>query len=109
MPLNSSMKEWNLSVPMGEEIVCIACSSNLICVATNVYFVRICSTFGTQKAVFAVPGPVVSMSAQGFILLVAYHSATPRNKDQSINLMLLRLEGGLVYYYYYYCLMVVVF
>lgn len=87
------MKEWNLTVPTGEEIVCIACSSRLVCAATSAYFVRVCSTYGIQRVVFAVPGPVVSMSAQDCNLLLAYHSAAPRNKDQSINAMLIRQEG----------------
>lgn len=94
VPLNSTIKEWNLGVPAGEEIVCVACSSSLVCVATNVYFVRVCSTYGIQRAVFCVPGPVVSMAAQNFNLLIAYHSAAPRNKDQNINVMLVSLEGS---------------
>lgn len=88
------MKEWNLSVPPGEEIVCIACSNSLICLATSAYFVRICSIFGIQKAVFAIPGPVVTMSAQGNNLLIAYHVAPPRNKDQSIDVLLITVEGN---------------
>lgn len=94
IPLNSSIKEWNLTIPTGEEIVCIACSRNLICIATGAYFVRICTTYGIQKAVFAVPGPVLSMAAQNCNLLIAYHSAAPRSNDQNISLMLVRLEGN---------------
>lgn len=95
IPLNSAVKEWNLVMPAGEEIVCIGCSNSLVCVATNTYFVRVCSTYGIQKSVFAVPGPVVSMAAQNCDVFVVYHNAAPRNKDQSMQGMLVRLEGKL--------------
>lgn len=87
------MKEWNLSVPTGEEIVCIACSNNLISLGTTAYFVRVCSVFGIQKAIFSVPGPIVAMSAQNDNLMIAYHAAAPKNKDQSIDLCLVSFKG----------------
>lgn len=87
------MKEWNLSVPTGEEIVCIACSNSLICLGTTAYFIRVCSVFGIQKAIFSVPGPIVAMSAQNDCLMVAYHVAAPKNKDQSIDLCLVTFNG----------------
>lgn len=94
IPLNASTKEWILTVPTGEEIVCIAASSNLICLATSAYFVRICSVFGIQRAVFTVPGPVIAISAQNYNILVAYHAAAPRNKDQSVDVILVTIEGN---------------
>lgn len=93
IPLNSGMKEWNLSVPTGEEIVSIACSDSLVCLASSAYFVRVCSVYGIQRAVFMVPGPVVAMSAHSNNLLVAYHVGAPRNKDQNIDLFLITFDG----------------
>lgn len=107
IPLNSSIKEWNLTVPTGEEIVCIACSSNLICLATSAYFVRVFTTYGIQKGVFAISGPIVAMSAQNSNLLIAYHAAAPRNKDQCMEIILVTLEGD--FCLFFCCILVVYF
>lgn len=92
MPLTSSTKEWSLTVE-GEEIVCVACSKNLLCFATTNYFIRVCSIYGIQKSIFRIPGPVISMAAFNNYLLVAYHSGSIRKMDQCININLVKLEG----------------
>lgn len=86
-------REWNLSLPEEEEIICIASSNCLVCFATSNYLIHVCSVFGTQKAVVSIPGPLVSMSAHSYYLLVAYHDSAPRKGDQCIKLMLVKLEG----------------
>ncbi|KAF2895708.1 hypothetical protein ILUMI_10488 [Ignelater luminosus] len=93
IPLAAGTKEWSLSLPEEEEIICIASSNCLVCFATSNYLIHICSVFGTQKAVVSIPGPLVSMSAHGYFLLVAYHDGAPRKGDQCIKSMLVKLEG----------------
>lgn len=95
VPLSLGTKEWNLSVEDGEEIVCIANSSELIAFATSNYLIRTCTVYGTQKSVFSVPGPVVSMAAFHSYMLVAYHCASDRKGDQCINMILVKLKGKL--------------
>lgn len=76
-----------------EEIILLATSENLICVAMSNYIVRICTIFGNQKAVVSIPGPLVAMSAYRDVLMVAYHVAGVRDEDQCINIKLIFFEG----------------
>lgn len=75
----------------------MTCSEKLVCFAMANYFVRVCSVYGTQKGVLLVPGPVISMAASGYQLLIAYHSAAPRKGDQCISTMLVKLEGKIAH------------
>lgn len=93
IPLSSGSKEWTLGAGDDGEIVCVACSEKLVCFAMTNYLVRVCSVYGTQKGVLLAPGPVISMSASGYHLLIAYHSAAPRKGDQCVSTMLVKLEG----------------
>nr|CAI5818265.1 unnamed protein product [Callosobruchus analis] len=93
IPLASATKEWILKVEEPEEIILVASSENLVCFAMNNYMVRVCSIYGTQRAVVSVPGPPITMTAARNYLLVAYHAAPPRNGDQCINVRLFRFQG----------------
>ncbi|KAF5273925.1 hypothetical protein FQA39_LY01040 [Lamprigera yunnana] len=95
IPLSAGSKEWNINIPeeQDEEIVCIACSENLVCLGTSIHFIRVFSIFGTQKSLFSVPGPLVCMSARSNMLLSAYHYSSSRKNDQCINTTLTKLEG----------------
>ncbi|XP_018571784.1 WD repeat and HMG-box DNA-binding protein 1 [Anoplophora glabripennis] len=94
IPLAASSKEWLLKVEEHEEIVVIAVSENLVCFAMANYIVRICSVFGTQRAVVALPGSIVTMVAFKNVLMVAYHSGSVRKGDQCINIRLIKFEGS---------------
>lgn len=76
-----------------EEILLIATSDTLICFAMANYIVRVCSVYGTQRAVISIPGPFVSMSAYKNILMVAYHEGGIREGNQSINIRLIEFDG----------------
>ncbi|KAK5644872.1 hypothetical protein RI129_006172 [Pyrocoelia pectoralis] len=95
IPLSAGVKEWNINIAEEEEeeIICIACSDNLVCLGTSNNFIRVYSVYGTQKGIFAVPGPLVCITAHRSMLLSAYHSSSPRNGDQCISMMLTKLEG----------------
>ncbi|XP_017778224.1 PREDICTED: WD repeat and HMG-box DNA-binding protein 1 isoform X2 [Nicrophorus vespilloides] len=93
VPLGSSSEEWHLVLEDDEEIVCIAASHNLICLATANYFVHVSTIFGIQKAVISVPGPILTMSAIGMVLIIAYHSTSTRKGDQCVETMLVKFEG----------------
>lgn len=98
VPLNSSVKEWNITSNETEDITLIACSNNLVCFATSNYLLRIFTAYGVQKSVLRIPGPAITMAAKEHYLLVAYHSAAPRKEDFCVNVMLLNLEGKNYYY-----------
>ncbi|XP_022906813.2 WD repeat and HMG-box DNA-binding protein 1 [Onthophagus taurus] len=93
IPLLSGTKDWILAVEENISIICIAASSKLVCFASSNYLVHVCTTYGTQKGVFSIPGPVVCMSAHDSSLLIAYHSSKPRGDDQCLKLMLVKFEG----------------
>ncbi|KAF5308706.1 hypothetical protein FQR65_LT06067 [Abscondita terminalis] len=95
IPLTAGSKEWNINIPddQNEEIVCIACSENLVCIGTSINFIRVFSIYGTQKSVFSVPGPLVCISARSNMLLTAYHNSAPRKNDQCISIIFTKLEG----------------
>ncbi|KAL3269048.1 hypothetical protein HHI36_008131 [Cryptolaemus montrouzieri] len=93
IPLASRTKEWSLNMEDTEEIVSIATSDQLVCIGLSNYLIRVCSSYGTQRAIFSAPGPIVCMAAFKDDILVAYHSGVVRNGDQCINFKLIRLEG----------------
>lgn len=93
VPLNSAVKEWSLTMAENEEINLVAASTNLVCFTTASYNLRICSLYGIQRAVLRIPGPVVSISSKENFVLFAYHTSSPRDKDQCIKLMIVKLEG----------------
>ncbi|XP_044753645.1 WD repeat and HMG-box DNA-binding protein 1 isoform X1 [Coccinella septempunctata] len=93
IPLASRTKEWTLTMDDNEEIVAVAASEQLVCIALANYIIRVCSPFGTQRAVFSVPGPIVCVSAFREDILVAYHSGPVRNGDQNICFKHIRLDA----------------
>lgn len=100
IPLNSRAKEWTLKLDDMEEIVAIAASEQLVVIALANYIIRVCSSYGTQRAIFSVPGPVVCLAAFREDILVAYHGGSIRNGDQCICFKLFRLEGEASAKYY---------
>ncbi|KAG5888708.1 hypothetical protein JTB14_035773 [Gonioctena quinquepunctata] len=93
IPLAASSKEWNLKLIATEEIMVVAASESLICIGLANYIVRICSVYGTQRAVISIPGPILSMAAFKNLLMVAYHHAAVSNGDQSVSIKLYKFEG----------------
>lgn len=85
-------REWSMSMPNCEEILCVAASTKLVAVATDARFLRIFSAMGTQREIVSLPGPVVAVAAHDDRILVAYHSA-PATEDQHITMMLFQTIG----------------
>lgn len=85
-------REWSMSMPNCEEILCVAASSKLVAVATDARFLRIFSAMGTQREIVSLPGPVVAVAAHDDRIAVAYHSSAA-TEDQHISLMLFQTIG----------------
>lgn len=51
----------------------LALGGDFLAVATNKRHVRVFSLSGIQKNLFCIPGPVVSMAAEGQKLILVYH------------------------------------
>lgn len=85
-------REWSMSIPNFEEILCVAASSKLVAVATDTRNLRIFSAMGTQREIVSVPGPIVSVGAHDDRIVVAYHS-TAASDDQHISIMYIQTIG----------------
>lgn len=85
-------REWSMTMPNCEEILCVAASTKLVAVATDARFLRLFSAMGTQREIVSLPGPVLSLAAHGDRILVAYHSS-PASDDQHISMMLIQTIG----------------
>lgn len=85
-------REWSLSMPNCEEILCVAASTKLVAVATDARFLRIFSAMGTQREMISLPGPVVAIAAHDDRVVVAYHSSSA-TEDQHISMMLIQTIG----------------
>ncbi|XP_033110580.1 WD repeat and HMG-box DNA-binding protein 1-like [Anneissia japonica] len=88
-----TQKEWNTSMPKGEEIKSLCLGWNWLAVGTDKRLVRIFSIGGVQHGMFAIPGPIVSMSGYGNQLMVVYHMGTGVPGDQCLGVKLLHLSG----------------
>lgn len=85
-------REWSVSMPNCEEILCVAASSKQVVVATDARFLRIFSSMGTQREVISLPGQAVSVAAHNNLIQVAYHSSAS-TEDQHISLMFIEVVG----------------
>lgn len=85
-------REWSMSMPNCEEILCVAASSKIVAVATDARFIRIFSAMGTQREIVSLAGPVVAITAHDDRIAVAYHSGAA-SEDQHISIMLLQTIG----------------
>jgi chromosome transmission fidelity protein 4 len=63
--------------------VSIAIGDHFLAVATSMQFVRVFSFGGVQTAMFSVPGPVVTLTANGALLAVVYHRSAPWRDNQN--------------------------
>lgn len=88
----SGSREWSMSVPNCEEVLCVVASSKLVAVATDARNLRLFSVMGTQREIVSLPGPVVSLAAHGDRLMAAYHSTAP-SEDQHISALLIQAIG----------------
>lgn len=85
-------REWSMSMPNCEEILCVTASSKLVAVATDARLLRIFSVSGTQREVLSIPGPIVSLAAHKDRIAIAYHRS-PASENQHISMMLIQTIG----------------
>lgn len=86
-------REWAMTMPNCEEIVCVAASDKLVAVATDARFLRLFSAMGTQREILSLAGPVVALAAHGDRILATYHSSPPVSDDQQLSMLLVQTIG----------------
>ena len=67
--------EWTMTLPPGERCVALAAGDDWLAALTNSCLCRLYSVGGVCDAVFSVPGHVVTATAKGRVLVVAYHGS----------------------------------
>ncbi|CAH2102314.1 unnamed protein product [Euphydryas editha] len=72
--LVGSSKEWSISMPDTEEIVCVAATSDIVACATDNRYLRLFTPLGTQRQVVSLAGAPVCVAGRGATLAAAYAS-----------------------------------
>lgn len=86
-----SGKEWQNDTD--EEIVCVAASEKFVCIATRTRLLRVFTIHGNQRDVICIPGPVVTVTANNDMILVAYHAGPGAGDDQNMMIMIINIKG----------------
>ncbi|KAJ0182402.1 hypothetical protein K1T71_001771 [Dendrolimus kikuchii] len=91
--LVGSSKEWSISMPDAEEILCITAASGIVACATNARLLRLFTSMGTQRQVISLMGPVVSLAAYNTTVFAVYHQSDPGVSDQHLSVDIVALNG----------------
>lgn len=91
--LVGNSKEWSVSMPDTEEILCITAASGVVACATNARYLRLFTSMGTQRQVISLPGPVVALAGFNTTVFAVYHSTDPGISDQHLAMDIIALNG----------------
>ncbi|KAJ2948140.1 hypothetical protein O0L34_g9942 [Tuta absoluta] len=111
--LVGSSKEWSVSLPDTEEVLCVSAAAGIVAIATNARLLRLFTPMGTQRqvislpgpvvtlasfnttvlAVISLPGPVVTLASFNTTVLAVYHSSEPGDNDQHLAMDIIALNG----------------
>ncbi|CAH2050631.1 unnamed protein product, partial [Iphiclides podalirius] len=91
--LVGSSKEWSVSMPDTEEILCVTATSGLVGCATNARLLRLFTPMGTQRQVISLSGPVVALSGFNTTIVAAYHVTDPGISDQHLAMDIIAVNG----------------
>lgn len=86
--------EWSKELAPSEAPLVLAVSRKWCAVATSKQMVRHFTTFGADRGMFCLPGPVVTMAAHGPYLAVVYHGVQAF-EGQNLQYTLYDLESGM--------------
>ncbi|XP_045493437.1 WD repeat and HMG-box DNA-binding protein 1 [Colias croceus] len=90
--LVGSSKEWSVSLPDTEEILCVS-AAGLVACATNARLLRIFTPLGTQRQVLSLSGPVVALAGFNTTVFVVYHHTDPGHSDQHLAMDIIAFNG----------------
>ncbi|XP_063680592.1 WD repeat and HMG-box DNA-binding protein 1-like isoform X2 [Bolinopsis microptera] len=72
----SASKEWTVNLPKEESAVLLSVSNTLLCVVSDLNYVRTWSLGGLQRHVISLPGDPVTLSTHNDLISVAHYSGT---------------------------------
>lgn len=84
--------DWMHHLPRNENIELVAVGDSFVAIVTSKRFLRIFSSGGVQLQILCIPGPPVSLVAQGNLLALFYHSGNPINNTQNISYQLFNVK-----------------
>ncbi|KAJ3291183.1 hypothetical protein HK104_006291 [Borealophlyctis nickersoniae] len=84
--------DWTLRLNMGENVKALALSSSRLVAATDQRYLRYFSLSGIQLSIERLPGPIVTMAAQGDLLMIVYHAGGVYHGDQRLEYLLQNAE-----------------
>ncbi|XP_026758868.2 WD repeat and HMG-box DNA-binding protein 1 [Galleria mellonella] len=91
--LVGSSKEWSVSLPDTEEILCVTAASGIVACATNARLLRLFTPMGTQRQVISLPGPVVCLAAYNTTVMAVYHKTEPGVSAQHLAMDIIAVNG----------------
>ncbi|XP_059050858.1 WD repeat and HMG-box DNA-binding protein 1 [Achroia grisella] len=91
--LVGSSKEWSVSLPDTEEVLCVTAASGIVACATNSRLLRLFTPMGTQRQVISLPGPVVCLAAYNTTVMAVYHKTDPGISDQHLAMDIIATNG----------------
>ncbi|CAK1540165.1 unnamed protein product [Leptosia nina] len=91
--LVGSSKEWSVTLPDTEEVLCVTAASGVVACATNARLLRIFTPMGTQRQVLSLPGPVVCLASFNTTVFAVYHHTDPGLSDQHLAMDIIAFNG----------------
>jgi chromosome transmission fidelity protein 4 len=85
----TTRNEWSVTMPDQESVVAVGVSEHAVVVATDQQYLRIFSPSGIQMYIRSIPGPVVTIAAQGTSVLLIYHTSGMFHGNSSMSYQLL--------------------
>ncbi|XP_053622607.1 WD repeat and HMG-box DNA-binding protein 1 [Plodia interpunctella] len=91
--LVGSSKEWSVSMPDTEQIVCLSAAAAVVACATDARLLRLFTVLGTQRQVISLCGPAVCLASYNTSVMVVYHRTDPGVIDQHLSMDIITVNG----------------
>jgi chromosome transmission fidelity protein 4 len=85
----TTRNEWSVTLPDEESVVAVGVSEHAVVVATDQQYLRIFSPSGIQMYIKSMPGPVVTVAAQGSLVLIVFHTSGMFHGNSSMSYQLI--------------------
>ncbi|XP_050438249.1 WD repeat and HMG-box DNA-binding protein 1 [Adelges cooleyi] len=85
-------REWTIDLPVNEDIVGLAITSNWVAVATSLHYLRLFTLAGGQREILSVPGPIVAISGSENRLVAVHHCGSPIPDEQNLRYCVFKID-----------------
>ena len=91
---SSFTTNWRHQLPEGEVARAVAVGGTFAACATSADYLRVFCAAGSQALMVCLPGPVVTLAAEGQLLGAVYHRASPSGASQVMGYVLYRVGAA---------------